>query len=87
MAAPRAAPGRPRGVRLPRRLLQIGRAADVDLGLPWILADRVAAGTPPFAIVGVDAGLASDRIALLGVSVGGYGALLTAGNRPVPSTT
>jgi S-formylglutathione hydrolase FrmB len=82
-------------------------AASRAIGLPWILADRVTAGAPPFAIAGVDGGngywhrradgddparmltdellphlrsaqLRTDRIALLGASMGGYGALLLA---------
>ncbi len=107
-------PGYPRtGTTLPACLYLHGRSGDHTdatsrgIGLPWILADRVAAGAAPFAIVGVDggdgywhrrasgddagamltdellprladAGLATDRIGLLGVSMGGYGVLLTA---------
>ncbi len=82
-------------------------ATDARIGLPWLLADCVARGTPPFTIVGVEGGngywharadgddagrmvveellpllakrgLAVDRIALLGTSMGGFGALLHA---------
>ena len=33
-----------------------GDATSRPIGLPWMLADRVAAGAPPMAVVGVDGG-------------------------------
>ena len=106
---PGARPGDP----LPLCLYLHGRGgshrnvADEPMGLPWFLADRVAAGAPPMALLAVDGGnawwhrrasgddpqrmlidevlpfaarrgLATERIGLLGTSMGGYGALLLA---------
>jgi S-formylglutathione hydrolase FrmB len=104
-------PGARAKARLPVCLYLHGRGGDHRdvsahrIGLPWILADRVRAGAPPMALVGVDGGtgywhrrangddagrmlfhellpllhargLRTDRIGLLGASMGGYGALL-----------
>jgi S-formylglutathione hydrolase FrmB len=104
-------PGRRVTAGLPVCLYLHGRGGDHRdvsgrrIGLPWILADRVRAGAPPMALVGVDGGTGywhrrasgddagrmlfhevlpllhargfrTDRIGLLGASMGGYGALL-----------
>jgi enterochelin esterase-like enzyme len=104
-------PGRRSKAGLPVCLYLHGRGGDHRdvsgrrIGLPWILADRVRAGAPPMALVGVDGGTGywhrrasgddagsmlfhevlpllhargfrTDRVGLLGASMGGYGALL-----------
>jgi S-formylglutathione hydrolase FrmB len=106
-------PGARPGDRLPLCLYLHGRGgshrnvADPPMGLPWFLADRVAAGVPPLALLAVDGGnawwhlrangddpqrmlldevlplaerrgLATERLGLIGTSMGGYGALLLA---------
>jgi hypothetical protein len=104
-------PGTHANADLPVCLYLHGHGADhrdvsgSRIGLPWVLADRVRAGAPPLALVGVDGGdgywhkrangddagrmlfdellpmlhargFRTDRFALLGASMGGYGALL-----------
>ncbi len=112
MAPPGVDPARPGG--LPVCLVLHGRGARSHdaflLRMPGFLADAVAAGVPPFALVAVDAGssyyhpradgsdtlrmltddvlpllagrgwgsAADERFAVLGWSMGGYGALLFA---------
>jgi len=106
-------PGARPGAPLPLCLYLHGRGgshrnvADQPMGLPWFLADRVAAGAPPMALLAVDGGnlwwhrrasgddtarmlvdevlplaarrgLQTERIGLLGTSMGGYGAILLA---------
>jgi S-formylglutathione hydrolase FrmB len=104
-------PGTHTNASLPVCLYLHGRGGDHRdvsgrrIGLPWILADRVRAGSPPIVLVGADGGVGywhrrasgddagrmlfdelvpmlhargfrTERIGLMGASMGGYGALL-----------